>query len=167
MTPLNKTAAEVVINHQQTAATGESSTANDQRRTTNDRFHVHAMTDVTGFGLIGHAREMALASNVALRLRARSILVLEGALDCVRAGHIPGGLNANRDFAECVVGYEEAIPNDLKTLLFDPQTAGGLLISIAPGASLDLVRALNAVGVPAVEIGDVRPASRPLIAVTA
>ena len=167
MTTLNKTAAEVVINHQQTAATGESSTANDQRRTTNDRFHVHAMTDVTGFGLIGHAREMALASNVALHLRASSIPVLEGALDCVRAGHIPGGLKANRDFAECVVGYEGRIPDNLKTLLFDPQTAGGLLISIAVEASRDLLQALNAAGVPVVEIGEVRLASKPVITVAA
>ena len=165
MTTLNKTAAEIVINHQ------EGRSTNDERRTTNDpssndQSPVHAMTDVTGFGLIGHAREMALASNVALRLRARSIPVLEGALDCVRAGHIPGGLNANRDFAECVVGYEAGVPDDLKTLLFDPQTAGGLLISIAPGKSLDLVHALNAAGVAAVEIGEVQPASKPLIFVT-
>jgi selenide, water dikinase len=149
MTTLNKTAAEIVINHQ-------------ERRSATD---VNAMTDVTGFGLIGHAREMALASNVALHLRASSIPMLEGALDCVRAGHIPGGLKANRDFAECVVEYEGGIPDDLKTLLFDPQTAGGLLISIAPEKSLDLVQALNSVGVSAVEIGEVRPASKPVILV--
>jgi selenide,water dikinase len=125
------------------------------------------MTDVTGFGLIGHAREMALASNVALRLRASSIPVLEGALDCIRAGHIPGGLKANRDFAECVVGYEKGIPDDLKTLLFDPQTAGGLLVSIAPEASLDLVHALHAASVEAVEIGEVEHASKPVIFVAA
>jgi selenide, water dikinase len=159
MTTLNKKAAEIVVNYE------EGRSANDERRTTNDRF-VHAMTDVTGFGLIGHAREMALASNVALRLRVGSIPLLEGALDCVRAGHIPGGLNANRDFAECVVGYEEGIPNDLKTLLFDPQTAGGLLISVAPEKSLDLTQTLIAAGVAAVEIGDVQPASKPVIAVT-
>ena len=167
MTTLNKTAAEIVINHQQTAAKGESSPANDQRRTTNDRSPVHAMTDVTGFGLIGHAREMALASNVALRLRSSSIPALEGALDCIRAGHIPAGLKANRDFAECVVGYEAGILDDLKTLLFDPQTAGGLLISVAPENSLDLARGLTAAGVSALEIGDVQPASKPVIFVTA
>jgi selenide,water dikinase len=166
MTRLNKTAAEVVINHQ------ESRSANDERRTTNDpssnvRSPIHAMTDVTGFGLIGHAREMALASNVALRLRASSIPVFEGALDCVRAGHIPGGLKANRDFAECVVGYEAGIPDDLKTLLFDPQTAGGLLVSCARENSSELLRTLNSAGVAAAEIGEVLPASKPLITVTA
>jgi len=147
MTTLNKTAAEIVISRQ-------------EKRSATD---VHAMTDVTGFGLIGHAREMALASSVALHLHASSIPMLEGALDCVRAGHIPGGLKANRDFAECVVEYEGGIPDDLKTLLFDPQTAGGLLISIAPEKSLDLIQALNSVGVTAVEIGEVRPASKPVI----
>ena len=145
MTMLNKTAAEIVINRQRSAT------------------DVNAMTDVTGFGLIGHAREMALASSVALHLYASRIPMLEGALDCVRAGHIPGGLNANRDFAECVVEYEDGIPDDLKTLLFDPQTAGGLLISIAPEKSLDLIQALNSVGVTAVEVGEVRPASKPVI----
>ena len=155
MTTLNKTAAEIVINHQ------------EGRPASNDQSPVHAMTDVTGFGLIGHAREMALASNIALRLRASGIPVLEGALDCVRTGHVPGGLIANRDFAECVVGYEEGIPDDLKTLLFDPQTAGGLLISVAPEKSLDLTRALIAAGVAAVEIGDAKPNSKPIIAVMA
>jgi selenide,water dikinase len=163
MTTLNKTAAEIVINRQ-----GSGSPTSDQRRTSGNRSSngqspVHAMTDVTGFGLIGHAREMAFASNVGLHLRASSIPVLEGALDCVHAGHIPGGLKANRDFTECVVGYEGGIPEDLKTLLFDPQTAGGLLISIAPEKSLDLIQALNSVGVTAVEIGEVRPASEPVI----
>ena len=167
MTTLNKTAAEIVINKLESR-----SATDDQRRTTNDQSsndqsRVHAMTDVTGFGLIGHAREMALASNVALRLRASRIPVLEGALDCIRAGHIPGGLKANRDFAECVVGYEKGIPDDLKTLLFDPQTAGGLLVSIAPEASLDLVHALHAASVEAVEIGEVEHASKPVIFVAA
>jgi selenide, water dikinase len=167
MTTLNKKAAEIVINYQQKSPRGESSTANDQRRTANDQSPVHAMTDVTGFGLIGHAREMALASNVALRLRVGSIPILEGALDCVRAGHIPGGLTANRDFAECVVGYEGRIPDDLKTLLFDPQTAGGLLVSCAREKSSELVRTLNSAGVAAAEIGEVSAASKPLITITA
>ena len=54
-----------------------------------------------------------------------SIPLLDGALDCVRAGHIPGGLKANREFAECVVAYEDGISEEVKTILFDPQTAGG------------------------------------------
>ena len=123
MTTLNKAAAEVI---------GSGSCS------------VHAMTDVTGFGLIGHAREMALASNVGLRVYASRIPLLDGAVECVRAGHIPGGLKANREFAECMVGYESGVSEDTKTLLFDPQTAGGLLIAIASDQAADLARALGA-----------------------
>ena len=139
--------------------------ANDQRRTTNDHFAVHAMTDVTGFGMIGHAREIALASSVSLRLYASRIPLLDGALECVRAAHVPGGLKANREFAECVVTYEDGVSQEVKTILFDPQTAGGLLISVAPEDATNLAKALVAAGVPAVEIGEVLPSGKPLITV--
>ena len=143
MTTLNKTAAEVIA-----------------------RFGVHGLTDVTGFGMIGHAREMAVASKVSLRLYVGRIPLLEGALDCVRAGHIPGGLKANREFAECVVGYEDGISDEIKTMLFDPQTAGGLLISVPENDAVELTRALNAAGVPAVEIGEVLAEGKPMITVS-
>jgi selenide, water dikinase len=146
MTALNKTAAEVI--------TAQGGTA------------VHSLTDVTGFGLIGHAREMALASNVSLRLYASRIPLLEGALDCVRAGHIPGGLKANREFAECVVEYREEIPEDIKTLLFDPQTAGGLVVSVKSEKSPHLMRSLLSAGVAAVEIGEFVARTKPLISVS-
>jgi selenide,water dikinase len=128
-------------------------------------FAVHAMTDITGFGLIGHAREMALASDVAFRLFAKDIAVLPGALECIRAGCIPGGLNNNREFAECVVGYEPGVSAELRALLFDPQTAGGLLISIAANDCQKLVAELQRAGVPARRIGDVTEAQKPLIRV--
>jgi selenide, water dikinase len=144
MTTLNKRAAEVI---------GQK------------EYRVHAMTDVTGFGLIGHAREMALASNVALRLSSKTIPILPGALECIRAGHIPGGLNNNREFAECVVDYDPGVSENLKALLFDPQTAGGLLISVASENSALLTRSLNAAGVPAVQIGQVVVHTKPLIMV--
>jgi len=156
MTTLNKTAAETIAAHVGTAAPGRPAERSSA---------VHAMTDITGFGLIGHSREVALASNVSLRFQASRIPLLEGALDCVRAGHIPGGLKANREFAECVVGYEDGIGDDIKAMLFDPQTAGGLLISVASEDSAELTRALNAAGVTAVEIGEVLPASKPLISI--
>jgi selenide, water dikinase len=89
-----------------------------------DGLEIHAVTDVTGFGLLGHAREMALASNVTLEIDASLVQFLDGAVDYAQAGAIPGGLNNNRDFvAECVTGS----PGDL---LYDPQTSGGLLISL-------------------------------------
>ena len=144
MTTLNKTAAEVIAAR---------------------NYGVHAMTDITGFGLIGHAREMALASNVSFRLFSSDLLILPGALDCVRAGHIPGGLKANREFAERLVGYEAEIAEDLKTLLFDPQTAGGLFISIAPDDCEEFVIDLEGRGIPARYIGNVAEPEKPLIRV--
>jgi len=144
MTTLNKSAAELLGR---------------------EAYPVHAMTDVTGFGLIGHAREIALASKVSLELRAASVPVLPGALECVRAGHVPGGLKANRDFAECMVEYADGVAEDSKTLLFDPQTAGGLLISVSAEVALDLVAQLRDIGLPAARIGDVRPSTKPVIQV--
>lgn len=142
MTTLNKKAAEVI---------------------TSKGYAVHAMTDVTGFGFIAHAREIAIASEVSLHLFSDAIPLLPGALECVRAGDIPGGLNANREFAQCVVGYEKDIPDDLKAILFDPQTAGGLLISIAAGDSQKLISDLNDIGVPARYVGNVTESGKPLI----
>jgi selenide,water dikinase len=124
---------------------------------------VHAMTDITGFGLIGHAREMALASDVAFTLFSKDIPILPGAIECIRAGHIPGGLKANREFAECVVGYEAPIDDALKTLLFDPQTSGGLLISLASEERDKLLHDMQNAGVSAHHIGNVTETNKPLI----
>jgi len=179
MTTLNKRAAEVITTarvvpdlrpghpEQSSAASAKANDkANDQRPTTSDAFAIHALTDITGFGLIGHAREMALASNVSLVFQSSNLPVLEGALDCIRAGHIAGGLIANRDFAECLVDYDQSVPADIRTLLFDPQTAGGLLISVSAEDAGPLTRALQDAGVPAVEIGQALPRTKPLIRIT-
>jgi selenide, water dikinase len=167
MTTLNKTAAEVITAHVGADALVRPAERSSAPRTgaSGATWSVHALTDITGFGLIGHAREMALASNVSLVFYSNRIPVLEGALECVRAGNIPGGLKANREFAECLVTYVAAISDDLKTLLFDPQTAGGLLISVADEDALELTRALNAAAVPAVEIGEVLSPAKPLITI--
>jgi selenophosphate synthase len=127
-------------------------------------FQVHAMTDITGFGLIGHLREMLLASEVSAQISAATIPILPGALDCIRAGHIPGGLTNNRDFAECVVAYDHHIPEEMKSLLYDPQTAGGLLISTPEGATL--MQSLQAAAIPAARIGKVLPRTKLLISIT-
>ena len=165
MTTLNKAAAEVIING--LAATEQGPTSRKPRDVGHPAtWSVHALTDITGFGLIGHAREMALASDVSLVFHSGNIPVLKGALDCIHAGYIPGGLKANRDFAECVVGYDPSVPEDIRTLLFDPQTAGGLLISVSATDSGRLTRALQDAGVPAVEIGEVLSRTEPLIQVT-
>ena len=149
------------------AATKSMTTLNAQAAgiATNERFHVHSATDVTGFGLIGHAREMALGSGVSIRLNAGDLPLLEGAVECIQAGFIPGGLKANREFAECMVGYAEGIPEELKTIMYDPQTAGGLLLSVAREDAGTLLQSLQAAGVPAVQIGEVLEPGKPLIQV--
>lgn len=118
---------------------------------------VHAITDVTGFGLMGHAREMAMASDVTLEIETRTVPLIEGALDAVRLGAIPAGLIANRDFAECVVvdSAGSQIPDDLRALLYDPQTSGGLLVSIGADALDAFVRDLRQAGVNAAPVGRV------------
>ena len=146
MTTLNKIAAEVMTgSHRRESASAPPFNA----------AAIHSLTDITGFGLIGHAREMALASNVSLVLDAAKVPVLEGALECIRAGNIPGGLKANREFAECMVEYEARVPDDLRTLLYDPQTAGGLFVAVAPESAAQLLEELVHAGVPAAEIGEV------------
>jgi len=127
-------------------------------------FQIYAMTDITGFGLIGHLREILLASQVSARIQAAQVPLLPGALACVQAGHIPGGLKNNRDFVECTVEYDENVREEIRTLLYDPQTAGGLLISTPQGEAL--TRALNEAQVPAVQIGEVVPNTKPRIQVT-
>jgi selenide, water dikinase len=172
MTTLNKTASEIIVSFCSTQMEATSNHVGTglrpvQAERSSAGPPVHSLTDITGFGLIGHAREMALASNVSLRFRQHQIPLLEGALDCIRSGNIPGGLKNNRDFAECVVGYEEGIAEELKTMLFDPQTAGGLLIAVASEHAAELLRVLQAGGVPAVEIGEVVERTKPLITVAA
>jgi selenide,water dikinase len=145
MTTLNKVAAEVVVS-------GD--------------FEIHAMTDVTGFGLIGHVREVARGSGVSVRLSASEIPLLDGALECVRSGDIPGGLKANRNFAEGCVAYADDVPDDLRTLLYDPQTAGGLLISVAEKDAERLTSELHIKEVNAAKVGEVVEKTTPMIAIT-
>jgi len=118
---------------------------------------VHAMTDVTGFGLMGHGREVAMASRVVLEIETAKVPQLPGALEAIAEGAIPGGLLSNREYAECVVTEDSSgrIPEDLRTLLFDPQTSGGLLISVTESKAADLLSAMHDAGVPAAQIGRV------------
>jgi selenide,water dikinase len=92
---------------------------------------VHACTDVTGFGLLGHGRELALASNVTLEIYASAVRFLPGAMEYSKAGAHSGGLNNNRDFVESCVTMSPDIPSEIQALLYDPQTSGGFLVSLA------------------------------------
>jgi selenide, water dikinase len=129
------------------------------------RFEVHAATDITGFGLLGHAREMAAGSKVSLVLDHRRVEFLPEALECSREGYLPGGLKRNTDFICGCVEFADEIPEEIRNLLYDPQTSGGLLLSIA---AEDVARCLAALAereVPAQEIGEVIAKTRPLISV--
>lgn len=124
---------------------------------------VHAITDITGFGLMGHGREMAMGSGVTLEIDVRSVPLIGGALEAVRLGAIPAGLRANREFAECVVADAPGcdFAEELRTLMYDPQTSGGLLISVAQSSSDALLAALKLAGLPAERIGRVGDAYQP------
>jgi len=133
-----------------------------------DTMGVHAMTDVTGFGLIGHGRELALASEVSLEIEVERLPRIDGALDAIRMGAIPAGLLTNREFAECVTGDAAgaSISDAMRKLLYDPQTAGGLLISVTGAAAGALLSSLKAAGIHACRIGRVsgrRATGEPLI----
>jgi selenide,water dikinase len=118
-------------------------------------YEVHGCTDVTGFGLIGHAREMALGSGVTIEIDTATVRFLPGALDYARQGALPGGLKNNREFASCAVEVVREIPPEIEDLLYDPQTSGGLLISLPEADAAQLERALP----EAYRIGRVLPKS--------
>lgn len=121
------------------------------------QFGVHSVTDVTGFGLMGHAREMALGSGVRLRIDTSKLRWLDGAMEAVERGCTPAGLHANRDFAECMAAEEEGatISDTVRALLYDPQTSGGLLISLPPENADALVAELDIARYAAACIGEV------------
>ena len=106
-------------------------------------YDVHGCTDVTGFGLIGHAREMALASGVTLEIEVDRLRFLPGALEYARLGAIPGGLKNNREFASCAVAMQREVPPEVDALLYDPQTAGGLLIALPEADAAALAAAFS------------------------
>ncbi len=103
------------------------------------RFDVHGCTDVTGFGLLGHAREMAMASGVTLEITVDDVRLLPGSLEYARRGAIPGGLKNNREFVSCAVDAAREISPEREDLFYDPQTSGGLLITLpeADAAALE------------------------------
>jgi selenide,water dikinase len=116
---------------------------------------VHACTDITGFGLLGHALEMAQQSRVSLVVQAGSLAWLPGALAYAASGHVPGGTGRNRDFVGRHVRFADSVSETERLLLFDPQTSGGLLVAIAAPARDDVCQALTAAGVPCYVIGEV------------
>jgi len=106
-------------------------------------FEAHACTDITGFSFIGHALGMASASQVGMAIQSKNIPVFPEAMEYARLGLIPGGAHSNRQFFSCRVEVHSNVPDLLIDLLYDPQTSGGLLISLPSGNAERLVKALQ------------------------
>jgi selenide,water dikinase len=123
MTTLNRTASEWMI-----------------------KCEAHACTDITGFGFIGHALEMAVASRVGMRIDSKAVPVFPEAMEYAKMGLVPGGTFSNRRFFSCKVESGSNFPGLLLDILYDPQTSGGLLISLAPDEAEKLVAALKKEG---------------------
>jgi selenide, water dikinase len=124
---------------------------------------VHSVTDITGFGFIGHAWEMAAASCVSMRLDSSKFELLSGALECVRQGYIAGGLKKNRDFVGDCAAFTPSVPTELQQLLYDPQTSGGLLVSLRADAVAEACKLLEKASCSAMQVGDVLATTSPII----
>ena len=134
MTSLNKKASEMMV------------AASD----------IHACTDITGFGLLGHACEMIEGDTVGLRINSSALPVFDGVRDLMETGFVPGGLYRNRDFRIDQIVKEKSCPDWLFDLLFDPQTAGGLFFSLPADKAQNLVETMRASGITgAAVIGEV------------
>ena len=132
---------------------------------------IHAVTDVTGFSLLGHAREMALGdpakgiATVSLEIHHAAFEYLPGALEAAREGHLSGGLKNNRAFIGDCAAFDDSVAPEYQDLLFDPQTSGGLLVAVAPEAADAGLASLERHGVRAQRVGRVVAKRSPLIAV--
>jgi selenide,water dikinase len=108
---------------------------------------VNAITDITGFGLLGHAYEMAEASNVTMRIKAKALPLLPQVEELASMGILPGGMYHNKKYLEGKVRISKDVPESISDLAFDPQTSGGLLISVDADKALALLELLKQKGV--------------------
>jgi selenide,water dikinase len=120
------------------------------------KYPVHACTDITGFGLAGHLAEMVVHSGCGVSVFAEAIPIMPGVAELANMGLIPAGTYRNREFRQTMVEESPSLDPVIRDILFDPQTSGGLLISVDSGASNDLVLELRENGSPlAAVIGNV------------
>lgn len=108
------------------------------------RFPVHACSDVTGFGLLGHGTEMAMGSGVSIVFESRRLPILPGALKLALGGYLTGGCRRNRAYLADKVAVDASVQPGFEDIAFDPQTSGGLLIALPAAQAPRLVRALRA-----------------------
>jgi selenide,water dikinase len=119
-------------------------------------FNISACTDVTGFGLLGHLAEMVCGSGTSVRVDSGQVPVIAEALEFSSIGIIPAGAHKNREFREEMIAFAETVPRALQDVLFDPQTSGGLLISVSENQADALVAALKDQGISdAAQIGEI------------
>lgn len=128
-------------------------------------FNVHAATDITGFGLLGHLHAMAAASRVSMVIEHTQVEFLPDALDYSRKGYLSGGLKNNAKFVSGCVEFDSNVPQEIRDLLFDPQTSGGLLLVVSGKDSPMLVKRLSERGVLARQVGRVVKKTSPLLRV--
>ncbi len=132
---------------------------------------IHAVTDVTGFSLLGHAREMALGdpargiATVSFEIDHAAFEYFPGAVEAACEGHLSGGLKNNRAFVSDCASFAASVSAEYQDLLFDPQTSGGLLVAIAAEAAGDGLQALRQHGVSARSVGRVVAKRSPLLSV--
>ena len=119
-------------------------------------FDVQTMTDISGFGLIGHAVEVARASNLTIELDHTRLQILDGAIAYSAKGHRAGGLNNNREFFSPHVTWKGTIPEGQQDVLFDPQTSGGLLIFVDETDCVGLIDAIQTAGIAVSDVGHAR-----------
>lgn len=112
----------------------------------------HACTDITGFGLIGHASHFIQGRKLGIELIAESVPVFSEALEFVKKGLYPGGLENNRKFYSPQVEFSGNVPEHRRNMLFDPQTSGGLLISLAPRAAEQMIDRLRKAGIASASV---------------
>lgn len=110
-------------------------------------YPVHACTDITGFGFLGHLAEMVDGSGCGVRIQAGSVPVYPEALEYASMGLVPAGAYRNRDFRQAMVDFHSQVDRQLQDVLFDPQTSGGLLICVSPERAEALMKALKAKGI--------------------
>jgi selenide,water dikinase len=119
-------------------------------------FDISACTDVTGFGLLGHLAEMVFGSGTSVQVESGQVPVIAEAVEFASMGLIPAGAYKNKEFREAMIAFAENVPRALQDVLFDPQTSGGLLISVSEIHAAALVAALKDGGIDdAAQIGEI------------
>lgn len=126
---------------------------------------VNAVTDITGFGLLGHTLEMAEGSNVSININYRDVPIIDKSLEYARMGLVPAGTYANKKYIGDKVYFDSHVPEDIKDVLYDPQTSGGLLISVSKDDSKKVLDRLKNSNISYGIIGEVQEQGKNLITV--